>query len=272
MPISRPLTRPAITRGGLPRSAFHVFAIAIVALLAGCSTAGPGRLYLHSAAEPRTLHDIDPLALDPAVVSFPSHIHAGDTVLGLAYDPYTDHLFLRLNPGNRFRVIDRPARKIKRGFRIEGATFPSGGGDLAIRSRDRHLFLSHPTEPALIEITLYGRHIRTFPLQGLSSAPTGVAYDPERARFIIGTATSPDRLSIFDLRGDALGHIPLARPIRPDVLAYDAAAGEIFARLAEEEKIGVFNESGGLVRTLDLPAKPASTHFDVGPRSFLRLF
>src|SRR5471032_2047214 len=114
----------------------------------GCATPGP--LHVYSLASP-TAPDIADRGPEPAL-DVPSFLAAGETVTGFAYDPFTDHFFLRLAPGNRIRVVDRPARAVKREFVVSGLP-ATGGGDLAVRPRDGHIFLVHPTEPMVIELT-----------------------------------------------------------------------------------------------------------------------
>ena len=143
----------------------------------GCATPGPNHLYLLNPGQPDTIQNHASTGIETRDI--PSHLESADVLLGLAYDSYTDHLFLRLAPGNAFRVVDRPDRSIKREFTATDIP-ANGGGDLAIRSRDRHLFLSHPTQPALIEITLYGKFIRLITLEQFTGAPSGIAYDQTR--------------------------------------------------------------------------------------------
>ena len=133
----------------------------------GCATPGPNHVYILNPDQPDTIGNHTGTGIETSDV--PSHLDSEDVLLGLAYDSYTDHLFLRLAPGNEFRVVDRPDRSIKREFAAPDIP-TNGGGDLAIRSRDRHLFLSHPTQPALIEIILYEKFIRTIPLDDDSDA------------------------------------------------------------------------------------------------------
>jgi len=201
----------------------------------------------------------------------PAHLAPDDTLLGLAYDPFTDHFFLRLAPGNQFRVVDRPDRSIKREFAAPKVP-ADGGGDLAIRSRDRHLFLSHATQPALIEITLHGRFVRTIRLAGQTAPPRGVAYNQSRHHLYILREGDPRSVQRFDLDGHDLGRIELAHDVWPHTLAFDSDAQEFYAQLRANHRIGVFSFDGRLLRTLENPSPTNLRHFDVGPRSFLRLF
>ena len=140
----RPFARPPL-----------LAALAGVLLCTGCSTPGPNHAYLASFSE-QPIIDVRPGSPD---VSVPTYLSLVKELYGIAYDPFTDHLFLRTAPGNFVQVIDRPARAIKRTFTVKG--LPPGPGDLAIRSRDRHLFFVHPTLPAIVETTLFGVIVRT---------------------------------------------------------------------------------------------------------------
>ena len=199
----------------------------------------------------------------------PSFLADDETLLGLAYDPFTDHLFLRLAPGNRFRVVDRPDRSIKREFTAPEVP-ATGGGDFAIRSRDRNLFLGHPTDAAIIEITLHGRPVRTIPLAQRSAPPGGIAYDQNR-ELIYVTASDGRALQVYNRDGQLQRTIALAFTIRPAVLAYDSAAREFYLQ-RPDHRLVVLDEDGHLQRELTEPQPDNPAAFDVGPRSFLRIF
>src|SRR6185436_8779329 len=100
---------------------------ALLLALAGCATPGPWHVYLGDAPAPTVVVDVS----GDARTEVPSFLEPEDQLTGLAYDPFTDHLFLRLAPGNKIRVVDRPARAIKREFTIESLS-TTGGGDLAV--------------------------------------------------------------------------------------------------------------------------------------------
>jgi hypothetical protein len=242
------------------------FLIAAALSAGGCSTPGPTHAYLASRAE-NPIVDLLPGAPDADI---PTDLISVNELYGIAYDPYTDHLFLRVYPGDFIRVIDRPARKTKRGIMIKD--LPPGGGDLAIRSRDRHLFLSHPTLPALVEITLYGRTLRTIILENVRSRPLGVAYDQAQDRLFILEQDHPARVAIHDLAGKRLGSLELDHGVRPVSLAYDSTAAEFYAPLLDQAAVGVFDTQGRLVRTLATPDGGVHNFVDVGQRSLLRLF
>lgn len=243
---------------------FPLLATALV--FSGCSTPGPTHAYLASRAE-NPIFDLGPNA--PAV-EIPSHLIAVNELYGIAYDPFTDHLFLRVFPGDFVRVLDRPARKPKRSFIVQG--LPPGRGDLAIRSRDRHLFFAHPSEPVVLETTLYGRAVRTIRLDNTETPPAGVAYDQANDRLLILHPGSPARISTCDLSGKPIGDVTLERDVRQVSLAYDSTAREFYAPLLHEAMVGVFDVEGRLLRTLAEPADAAHDFIDVGQRSLLRLF
>ncbi|MDF3059067.1 MAG: hypothetical protein K0R17_3282 [Rariglobus sp.] len=234
--------------------------------LAGCSTPGPTHAYLASRAEDPII-DLLPGTPDADI---PTHLIPVNELYGIAYDPFTDHLFLRIFPGDFIRVIDRPARKIKRGILIKD--LPPGRGDLAIRSSDRHLFFAHPSLPAVLETSLYGEAVRTVTLEGLQGPPAGVAYDQTNDRLLILEGRSPSHVVICDLDGKRLKNIPLNRAVRLVCLAYDSVAGEFYVPLLDQPAIGVFDANGHLLRTLATPDAGVHDFVDVGQRSLLRLF
>lgn len=243
---------------------------ALLALsLTACSTPGPGHAYLYSPSLGPTIRDVDPLDGEERA-GVPAFVGPHEHVLGLAYDPYTDHFFIRMFPGNLVRVVDRPAGVIKREFRA--ANLPLGGSDLAVRSRDRHVFFTDPTAPALFETDRNGELEAYLPLQGLSAPAWGVAHDPLRDELLVLAHRISDRVHRFDTRGRSLGELPLEVPVQGVSLAFDAAAREYFASLEDCSAIGVFDEQGRLLRRIPRPAPDRETFIDVGPRSLLRLF
>lgn len=246
-------------------------ALAALALVfsAGCSTPGPGHAYLYSPALGPTIRDISPASGDE-LAGIPAYIEQGEQVLGMAYDPYTDHLFIRLFPGNHVRVVDRPAAAVKRAFRAPN--LPLGGHDLAIRSRDRHLFFTDPTAPALFETDLNGELEGYIRLEGLRTPPWGVAYDPVSEELLVLADETSDRVHRFDHAGKALGDVHLAKPVQGMSLGFDPDAREYFASLADGSAFGVFDARGRLLRLLPRPAADREAYIDIGPRSLLRLF
>ena len=245
--------------------------------LGGCATPGPAHLYVAAASRPAVITDVALNSGDAAGgprVDVPSFLWPGERLLGIAYDPFTDHLFLRLAPGNRIRVVDRPARKIKRQFAAEGVP-ASGDGDLAIRSSDRHLFLAHPTEAAVVEVTLHGAYIRTIALESENAgSPAGVAYDQTRDELIVLRGGDLAHVVRFDLTGKRLGGVAFDRDVELSALAFDSVAREFYAPLRGGKAVGVFGENGQWVRDVPLSgdARVAVRGLDVGARSLVRLF
>jgi len=200
-------------------------------------------------------------------VDVPAFLEPTDELTGLAYDPFTDHFFLRLAPGNRILVVDRPARAVKRAFMIRD--LPDGpGGDLAVRPRNGHIFLLLPGEPALLQLTRLGERVRTLPLVPAPLPPTGIAYDPIQDRLLILVPARPARIAAYDLEGREKGAITLDREVGAS-LAFDPERREYYVPLAGSgSPVGVFDQHGRWQRNLD----GSAAFVDLGPRSFLRLF
>ena len=234
--------------------------------MGGCATPGPNHTYVAATGSAPILD----LATGTPTIEMPSPLRLADDICGIAYDPFTDHLFARISPGNYIRVIDRPARAIKRDFTVEG--LPEGQGDLAIRSSDRHLFFVHPAGPVLVESTLFGKHVRDIPLEALQGLPSGVAYDQKRDQFLVLTGGDLAQVTVFSLAGKRLGAVGLDRNVLFTALAFDSVAREIYVPLHDESAIGVFDTKGHLLRTLPVPSTQSRDHVDVGPRSLIRLF
>ena len=241
------------------------FLTATMALLAaGCATPGP--LHVYSAADARPTAILD-AGGEGGRVDIPAFLEPTDELTGLAYDPFTDHLFLRLAPGNRILVVDRPARAVKRAFVVHA--LPDGpGGDLAVRPRNGHIFLLLPGEPALLELTRLGERVQTLRLVPTPLPPTGIAYDPIQDRLLVLSPASPARIAAYDLDGREQGTITLDREVGAS-LAFDSERREYYVPMAGSgSPIGVFDQHGRWQRNLE----GAAGFVDLGPRSFLRLF
>jgi hypothetical protein len=247
----------------------HLFfgAVAVAAFgLVGCSTPGPTHAYLASRAEDPI---IDVLPGMPEA-HIPSHLIPVNELYGIAYDPFTDHLFLRIFPGDFVSVIDRPAQKVKRGIIVKD--LPAGRGDLAIRSLDRHLFFAHPESPLILETNLHGRAVRTITLENIEGPPAGVAYDQKNDRLLVLPSGGGSLIVTFDLAGKQLSSVVLDREVRLGSLAYDSVAEELYAPLLNTAGVGIFDINGRLLRTLATAADSSHDFIDVGQRSLLRLF
>ncbi|MFA6287545.1 MAG: hypothetical protein WC661_09185 [Opitutaceae bacterium] len=268
MPRLTDRTARVTTRNPRSHAVLLAAALGCVALGAGgCSTPGPNHTYVAATGDEPILD----LSDGAPIARIPSYLFSVNELYGIAYDPFTDHLFLRVAPGNFIRVIDRPARAIKYDFTAEGLP-AKGGGDLAIRSRDRHLFFVHPTEPVLVETTLRGKHIRDIKLESLYQSPSGVAYDQKLDRLFILTGGDLSKVTAYSLDGKRLGAVGLDRNVLLTSLAFDSVAREFYVPLQDESAIGVFNLKGNLVRAIPLRWGQNRDHVDVGPRSLIRLF
>lgn len=260
-------------RGGAKRKPSFPHAILVVACalgLSACSTPGPAHAYLYSpAAGESTVRDINPVT-GAENAQIPAFVEAGEQVLGLAYDPYTDHLFIRLFPGNFVRVVDRPASRLKRVFRAP--QLPLGGHDLAIRSRDRHLFFTDPNAAGLIETDLDGNLRNYIRLADLPEPIWGVAHDAMTDELLVLPARTTDRVLRYTLTGTRIAEVKLEQAVQGISLAYDSVEQLFYASLADGSAIGVFDRQGRLLRSLSRPAAGREVFLDIGPRSLLRLF
>lgn len=238
-------------------------AVLLALALSGCATKGPLHVYAVGDGTDRPILDRGP----DGDATGPSFLKPHEQLTGLAYDPNTDHFFLRLAPGNRIRVVDRPARAVKREFDIAGA--PAGGGDLAVRPLTGHLYLLGAGPAQVLRATRLGQYLGAFTLAGATAPLAGLAYDPARDR-LLALGADGRRVTMHGRDGAPQGELRLASPAGPG-LAFDADARELHAPLpGRPGEVGVFDEQGNLRRTLPLPA--SSGLFDVGPRSFIRIF
>lgn len=230
--------------------------------LAGCATPGQLHVYLLPSATAPVVKDSAP----GSAAEVPSFLEPGEEVTGFAYDPFTDHFFLRLSPGNRIRVVDRPAQAVKREFDVDRLP-ADGGGDLAVKPRTGHLFLLHAHEPRVSELTRLGKWVRTLPLDGLTAPAAGIAYDAAHDQLLVLERGRSATVTTFDLDGRRLGAVTLEHEVGPS-LAFDSDAREFYAPLAATPgEMGVFDEQGRLRRKMGM-----GLLIDVGPRSFVRVF
>lgn len=260
MPGLTPCADAETTRKRLRPALLAALALATVAL-AGCATKGPLHIYALPAGGERAIVDRGEIA----TLTQDSFLGPADRVTGFAYDPFTDHFFLRLAPGNAIRVVDRPARKIKREFEIEGADLGGHGGDLAVRPRDGHLFLIQPGRAELLQTSRLGKVIRTVSIAGAGSRFDGIAYDAVENHLLL-LGEDRRRVTVHTPEGAFVRELRLAELVAPG-LGFDAEQRELYAPLPAGG-IGVFGTDGRRLRTLDLPG----AFVDVGPRSFVRVF
>src|SRR5215203_4359571 len=94
---------------GLPSPSVFIAAILAQLLASGCATPGPLHIYSVESTQPTMVNDV----AGEARATLPSFLADGERLDGFAYDPFTDHFFLRVGPGNLIRVVDRPARAVK---------------------------------------------------------------------------------------------------------------------------------------------------------------
>jgi len=239
----------------------------------GCATPGPLHLYTLGAGS-AGVFSVASTSLDAVqdtgpdgTANVPSFVGPNETLTGFAYDPFTDHFFLRLAPGNRIRVVDRPARAIKREFKVD-ALSTVGGGDLAIRPRDGHVFALEPTERAVVEFTRLGEFVRRLALDALPGPAAGLAYDSARDRLLVLSGGKVAHVTAHALDGSLLSSVALDGKITPAALAYDPEKKEFYVPLNSGGAIGVFGEDGRPRGVIPVPA----TFLDVGSRSFIRMF
>lgn len=235
-----------------------------IILLSGCATSGPNHVYLTTAAGD-SVRD-----LGPPATRLPGILRPGEQAAGLAYDFNTDHLFIRIRPANVIRVIERPSGKILREMTLPRELNTTGPADLAIRSRDRHLFVAHPDGKAVVELTQFGEFIRRSKPAGLDGSTGGLAFDQKNQRLLVLSATSPARIGAISAEGNVTYYVTLAAVVRPVSLGYDSDAQHFYVPLADGNDVGEFDADGRLVATH--PAGEAVTALDAGPRSFVRVF
>ena len=245
------------------------FIAALSLAFTACSTPGPSHAYIYSPSQGNLVHDLDP-ATGKELATVPAYVRPGEEVVGFGYEPYTDHFFLRMSPGNFVRVVDRPAAAVKRVF--DAPDVPSGRHDFAIRSRDRHFFFADPAAATLTETTLYGKVKGRIQLAGLAAPIWGLVYDPSARELLVLAEATSDRVYRFAMDGSVRGEVVLELPVQGVSLGYDPVEKTYFASLADASAIGVFDAQGRLLRRLPRPVTDQAVFIGLGPRSLLRLF
>ena len=242
-------------------------------LCAGCSTSGPNHLYIsNGGGEP--IRDVAHDGSAPTEVA--SRTTTRETVLGLAYDFYTDELFVRLAPGNLVRVLDRPSQRQLRDMtlpELPARTANPPSADLTIRSRNRHLFLVDADGVSIVEYTLFGGFAGRLPPRAGGEPIGGLAFDQGRDRLLVLLAGEHPCIIVCTLDGREESRCTLDRGMLPLSLAYDSTAQHYFVPMPGGKTVGVFDIRGRLLSTItstdptgDVSA-PASDE-----RSFVRVF
>ena len=232
----------------------------------GCATGGPNHVYAAVAGSP------DVRDLGPPAVGIARAVAPGERVVGLAYDFNTDHLFLRIAPAQVIRVIERPSGRILREMPLSPDLRTDAPADLAIRSRDRHLFAVGADGRSVVELTLFGDLVRRLDLPGLAAPIGGLAYDQRNDRLLVLTTSSPARIGTIAPAGSVTDDATLAVAVAPVSLGYDSDARRYYVPLADGVTLGEFDAGGALVARHPVGDNHPITALDAGPRSFVRVF
>lgn len=240
---------------------------------AGCSSPGPIHLYIATAGgEP--IHDVPRSGAAPAQI--PSRTTSAEKILGLGYDAYTDELFVRLAPGNVVRVIDRPSQRHLRDMILPGLAPTSANpltADLAVRWRNRHIFLVDADGRSIIEYTLFGEFVRRMPAVADSALIGGLAFDQKRDRLLVLLASDRPAVLVRTLDGQEEARHELPVAVLPLSLAYDSTAEHLFVPMPGGRSIGVFDLKGNHLSTTQSPDLEGDvTALAAGARSFVRIF
>ncbi len=240
---------------------------------AGCSTAGPNHLYItKGGGEP--IHDVTHDGAPATEV--PSRTAVEEKILGLAYDSYTDELFVRLAPGNLVRVVDRPSQRHLRDMTLPELpphTANPASADLTIRSRNRHLFLVDADGRSIIEYSLFGELVRRLAPEVGRAFIGGLAFDQINDRLLVLLDGEHSAILTCTLDGREESRRELQGAVLPLSLAYDSAAQHFFVPMPGGKTVGVFDAQGRHLSTIS----PTATTGDVsalasGERSFVRIF
>lgn len=221
---------------------------------------------------PAAAEIVDRRTVDDRQTRLPSHLTPADRAVGLAYDRNTDHLFVRIAPGDRIRVIERPSGRQFALIRLEGGAPAGLAADLAIRADDRHLFFLSESGGAIIETRLDGRAVRTDALPGDMSPAAGIAIDQRNNGILLLLRSPRGPVVVLNRERQEVSRFALRAEIAPTALAHDEATGHVYAPLRPGNAIGEFDRSGTLVREFSTAGSAPMIFVDAGQRAFVRLF
>jgi hypothetical protein len=252
-------------------------ALMLAGLFAGCSTAGPTHVYL---AGPGGAPIQDrPVDLATPAVELEGYVEDHERVVGLAYDYNTDHLWLRVLPGDLLRVVNRPARRIEAEYPAASGEIAAGTPslDLAVRSADRRVFAVAADGRTVLVIHQLGRRLAAIEPEGGRPAARigGLAYDQSGDRLLVlwydATGEMADAWVTVNRRdGRWEETVALAARVWPTSLAFDDGARELLVPLLDVAALGRFDRRGELRGRI--PTPPGGWTIDAGKRSRLRLF
>ena len=250
-----------------------VFAGGLAAALAGCATSGPNHLYIaNGGGEP--IRDVAHDGSAPTEVA--SRTTTRETVLGLAYDFYTDELFVRLAPGNLVRVLDRPSQRHLRDMtlpELPARTANPVSADLTIRSRNRHLFLVDADGVSIVEYSLFGEFVRRLAPVAGETPVGGLAFDQTRDRLLILLGGEKPYIAICTLDGREESRCLLKEAVLPLSLAFDSTAQHFFVPLPGGKVVGVFDLAGNRLSSIAATDSTGDVSaLAAGERSLVRVF
>jgi hypothetical protein len=253
------------------RAAALAFAVLCGFMVAGCAT----RAYV-GLTPGEGIREVD---LDSGALATlrPSH---NSQIVGVAYEERTDHLFLRLLPGTQLMEVDRATAQVLRTFSAQQVTAGCGGifpsvevpsvnCGLAQRASDRNLFLDHPTGNPVTEITVDGTFVRHIALKTPGGPIGGLGFDQDSGTLFVLYIASRTVAEV-DLNGVELRRITPQGPIQPQGLERDSRRNEFHIPLANGNEIGVFSDSGALLRQFPLQRAGVAGGVGSGRRAWWR--
>ncbi len=243
-----------------------------LAILAGCASPGVAHLYqIRTGAIAVT----NSAPSEPATAATPAAVTVlwpGQEVVGLACDKNTDHLYLRLAPGNLIRVARRASGRYFRYLRLPPEANSAAPADLGVRSSDRHLFLIVDNGAALLETNVRGEIVQRHPLPAELSPASGLAVEQSSGRLWLLIGSLHPEVVQLARSGEIATRRALDHAVQPGSLAHDETTGHFFAPLADGAHVGEFDSEGRLVRQHAAPAGDSTLVIDVAERSFARVF
>ena len=181
-------------------------------------------------------------------------IPIGASLVGVAYEEQTDHIFGRLVGGTELWEVDRSgamlrsfiAQQVTAGCDVGTHKFPDKECGLAMRYSDRHLFLDHPGgNGEIAEIDVTGNFIRNIQLNPHVSGQLigGLAYDQQKNTIYVLYVTVPDvMIAEVDTMGNRIRIFNIEA--QPFGLSISSERRELYLLQKNSTHLGVFDLNG----------------------------
>lgn len=201
----------------------------------------------------------------------------GSTIVGVAYRPETDLLYVRIAPGNRVRVVSHKTGRVIEDITAGGVPAGCGGVNpatdqvvadcgLAIDAFGKRLFLDHPNGNPIFVTDLAGKALGKITLRNPGGSIGGLGFD-ESTQHLYVLYIPTHTVAEVDLQGVEIRRFKPDRPIQPESLDYDSDRAELLIPLVNGTHLGIFDRDGKLLRQWPLARSGLAGGTGVGSRT-----